>query len=111
MSDKTSSQLYIVVGARFAPKEHLANLEEETMLKRTILAAALLTLVATPVFAGQCPRLMKEIDTALAQNPQVAADVLTQVKALRAEGETLHKSSTHGDSVAVLNEAKGLLGI
>ena len=60
------------------------------MLKRTVLAAALLTLVATPVFAGQCPRLMKEIDAALAQNPQVAADVLTRVKALRADGETLH---------------------
>ncbi len=81
------------------------------MLKRTVMAAALLTLVATPVFAGQCPRLMKEIDAALAQNPQVAADVLTRVKELRAQGETLHNSSTHGDSIGVLNEAKGLLGI
>ena len=81
------------------------------MLKRTVLAAALLTLVATPVFAGQCPRLMREIDAALAQNPQVAADVLTRVKELRAQGETLHNSSTHGDSIAVLNEAKELLGI
>ena len=81
------------------------------MLKRTVLAAALLTLVATPAFAGQCPRLMREIDAALAQNPQVAADVLTRVKELRARGETLHKSSTHGDSIGVLNEAKGLLGI
>ncbi len=81
------------------------------MLKRSVMAAALLALVATPVFAGQCPRLMKEIDAALAQNPQVAADVLTRVKALRAEGETLHNSSTHGDSIAVLTEAKGLLGI
>ncbi len=81
------------------------------MLKRTVLAAALLTLVATPVVAGRCPRLMKEIDAALAYDPEVAANVLTRVKELRAEGETLHTSGTHGDSIAVLNEAKGLLGI
>ncbi len=81
------------------------------MLKRTVMAAALLTLVATPAFAFVCPRLMGEIDAALAQNPQVAADVLTRVKELRALGEALHNSSTHADSVGLLNEAKQLLGI
>ena len=81
------------------------------MLKRTVMAAALLTLVATPVFAGQCPRLMRQIDAALSYDPQVSAKVLTRVKELRAQGETLHASSTHGQSVAVLNEAKELLGI
>ncbi len=81
------------------------------MLKRTVMAAALLTLVATPVFAGRCPRLMLEIDAALAWDPEVAADVLTRVKELRAQGKTLHTSSTHGQSIAVLNEAKQLLGI
>ncbi len=81
------------------------------MLKRTVLAAALFTLIATPAFAFECPRLMREIDAALAQNPQIAADVLTRVKDLRAQGEALHTSSTHGQSVSLLNEAKGLLGI
>lgn len=81
------------------------------MLKRTVMAAALFALVATPAFAGRCPGLMREIDAALAQNPQVAADVLTRVKELRAQGAALHTSRTHGQSVAVLNEAKGLLGI
>ena len=81
------------------------------MLKRTVMAAALLTLVATPVFAGQCRQLMREIDAALAWNPEVAADVLTRVKELRAQGETLHASSTHGQSIAVLTEAYQLLGI
>ncbi len=81
------------------------------MLKRTVMAAALLTLVATPVFAGQCPRLMRQIDAALAYDPEVAAKVLTRVRELRDQGETLHTSGTHGQSIAVLNEAKGLLGI
>ncbi len=81
------------------------------MLKRTVMAAALLTLVATPAFAFVCPRLMGEIDAALAYDPEVAANVLTRVMELRAQGETLHTSGTHGDSIAVLNEAKQLLGI
>ncbi len=81
------------------------------MLKRTVMAAALLTLVATPVFAGQCRQLMRDIDIALAWDPEVAADVLTRVKKLRAQGETLHASSTHGQSIAVLTEAHQLLGI
>ncbi len=45
------------------------------MLKRTVLAAALLTLVATPVFAGQCRQMMRDIDIALAWDPEVTADV------------------------------------
>ena len=49
-----------MLAGRFTPQEHLAKLEEETMLKRTVLAAALLTLVATPAFAFECPRLMGE---------------------------------------------------
>ncbi len=81
------------------------------MFKKTILAAALLAFMAAPAYAGQCPRLVREIDAALAQNPQLAADVLAQIKVLRDQGAALHSSSTHGQSVTVLREAKGLLGI
>ncbi len=81
------------------------------MYKRTILAAALLAFMAAPAFAGQCPRLVSQIDAALGQNPQLAADVLAKIKELRDQGAALHASRTHGEAVAALNEAKGLLGI
>lgn len=81
------------------------------MYKRTILAAALLAFMAAPAYAGKCPSLIRQIDAALAQNPQVAADVLAKVKELRDQGAALHTSRTHGQSIAVLNEALALLGI
>lgn len=81
------------------------------MYKRTILAAALLAFMAAPAYAGQCPGLIRQIDAALAQNPQVTADVLARVKELRDQGAALHASSTHGQSIATLNQALALLGL
>ncbi len=81
------------------------------MYKQVIMVAALVAFMAAPAYAGQCPRLVSQIDAALAQNPQLAANVLAQIKELRDQGAALHSSGTHGDSVAALNQAKGLLGI
>jgi len=75
------------------------------------MATAILLAMSLPAFAGSCPRDMKQIDAALADNPGLSASDLERVKALRAEGEQLHKSGKHGDSVARLNEAKQLLGL
>ena len=75
------------------------------------MATAVLLSMSLPAFAGSCPLDMSQIDAALAANPQLSASDLDRVKALRAEGEKLHKSGNHADSVARLNEAKQLLGI
>ena len=82
-------------------------------MKKTtsVLATAALLAMSLPAFAGSCPMDMKQIDAALAANPNLSASDLERVKALRAEGEQLHKSGKHGDSVARLHEAKKLLGI
>lgn len=77
----------------------------------TTLATAVLLATSLPAFAGSCPVDMRKIDAALADNPGLSAGDLERVKALRAEGEQLHKSGKHADSVARLNEAKQLLGI
>ncbi|WP_439860881.1 hypothetical protein [Pseudomonas sp. MBLB4136] len=70
------------------------------------LAAALLSV---PLWAAQCPADMAKIDAMLASNPPSDAAVLAQVQKLRAEGEALHKSGDHGQSVQVLGEALQLL--
>jgi hypothetical protein len=70
------------------------------------LAAALLS---TPLWAMHCPADMAKIDSLLESNPPSDPAVLTQVQALRAEGETLHKAGNHGESVKVLGEALQLL--
>ncbi|HEY0834504.1 MAG TPA: hypothetical protein VGE72_11405 [Azospirillum sp.] len=81
------------------------------MLRTTVLAAVLAVAFAGSAFANSCPRHMKAIDEALAKNPQLTSQQMTQVKSLRAEGETLHKAGKHAESVAALMKAEGMLGI
>ena len=79
------------------------------MIKRILFAAAALALMAAPAMASQCPKDMKAIDAALSAGK--GANVMDKVKALRAEGEALHKAGKHKESVEKLAEAKKLLGM
>jgi hypothetical protein len=78
-------------------------------MKRIAMAAVLTAILAGPALAGQCPVDMKKIDAALAANPQISAEQLAEVKALRAKGEEQHKGGQHDASVKTL--AKAILGI
>jgi hypothetical protein len=73
--------------------------------------AALLAAASSPALAGSCPKLMKEVDAALAGNPQLTAAQKAEVTKLRAEGETQHKAGSHAASVDALKKAKEILGI
>ncbi len=53
---------------------------------------------------------MKQIDDAL-PSAKISAAQMSEVKKLRAEGETQHKAGKHAESEAALNKAKGILGI
>ena len=79
-------------------------------MKRTVAA------VATMLFAGSalafhCPKDMKAIDEALAKNPKLSEAQMSEVKKLRAEGETLHKAGKHQESVDTLAKAMKILAI
>lgn len=80
-------------------------------MKLRTLIAALMFAVAGSAFAAHCPMDMKKIDEAMSKNPSLPADKLAEVKQLRAEGETLHKSGNHGASVEKLGKAMSILGI
>ena len=54
---------------------------------------------------------MKEIDEALAKNPQISAEQLAEVKQLRKEGEDEHNAGDHAKSMETLEKAMGILGI
>ena len=81
-------------------------------MKNIKIGAFALTIALTTgtAFAGSCPRDMKQIDAAMASSTLSMADT-EKVKALRAEGEKMHKSGDHSGSVAALDEAKDILGI
>ena len=72
------------------------------------IALAAMSLTA---YAGHCPMDMKAIDTALTSNTKLTAEQTAEVKKLRAEGEALHKSGNHAESVQKLGQAKQILGI
>lgn len=79
-------------------------------LKQTLLAMVLL-LATSVAFAFHCPADMKKIDEAMAQNPQISAEQMAEVKKYRAEGEALHKAGKHQESVDTLAKAMKILGI
>jgi hypothetical protein len=78
-------------------------------MKRTALFVAL-SLASSLAFASSCPKEMKAIDAAL-PNAKLSASQAAEVKKLRADGEALHKSGKHAESMAALGKAKGILGI
>ncbi|HEX6691693.1 MAG TPA: hypothetical protein VF110_11160 [Burkholderiales bacterium] len=79
-------------------------------MKRIALAAAL-ALSASAALAFHCPADMKKIDAAMAKNPKLSAQQAAEVKKLRADGEALHKSGKHQESVDTLAKAMKILNI
>jgi len=74
-------------------------------MRRLIIVVFVAFGFASPALAGHCPKDVKRIDTALAQQSNPKA------KALRDKGDGLHKAGKHKDSLAALHEAMDILGI
>jgi hypothetical protein len=70
-----------------------------------------LALSTGTAFAFHCPTDMKKIDAALAANPQVSGEKLSEVKRLRAQGEEYHNQGKHQESVDTLAKAMKILNI
>lgn len=79
-------------------------------MKKLILAAAMIAVLATPALAKQCPSLMKKVDEAMATT-QADEATKTKVMALYEKGKTEHAAGEHAASEADLNEALKLLGM
>jgi len=77
-------------------------------LRRVVLAPSL----ALPglALARNCPNLMAQVDTALAESPDPGEEMMKEIKVLREEGEMQHVAGEHGKSVESLNQALLLLG-
>ncbi len=69
-----------------------------------------LLLASASAFAFHCPADMKKIDAAMS-GAKLSQAQMSEVKKLRAEGESLHKAGKHQDSVDTLSKAMKILGI
>ena len=78
-------------------------------MKRFALFISLIV-VSSLALAHNCPNEMKAIDAALPK-AKLDAKQTAEVKKLRADGEQLHNSGKHSESMAALGKAKGILGI
>jgi hypothetical protein len=79
------------------------------MRKIFILLGSLI--ISTSALAFHCPADMKKIDAALATNPKLTSEQMSEVKKLRVDGETLHKAGKHQESVDTLAKAMKILAI
>jgi hypothetical protein len=80
-------------------------------MKRVLLAGAVAIALTGTALAGQCPKLMGEIDAALAAGPSITAEQQAEVMKLRGEGEAQHAAGQHAESEATLAKAKEILGL
>ena len=78
---------------------------------RNAILLPVLLLASASAFAFHCPADMKKIDGALAKNPKLSAQQMSDVKKYRADGEALHKAGKHQESVDTLAKAMKILGI
>jgi len=77
---------------------------------RSIVLAVSLALASSVAFANSCPKEMKAIDAAL-PTAKLSEAQMTEVKKLRANGESLHKAGKHSESMDALGKAKKILKI
>ena len=81
----------------------------EIVMKNWVMGS-LMMCFATMASAHGCPGEMRAIDAKVPAANLAAAD-MSKVKALREEGEKLHKEGKHTESMKALAEAKKLLGV
>ena len=80
-------------------------------MKKSLLFGLFAMALSGSALAFHCPADMKKIDDALAKNPTLSAEQMTEVKKLRADGEALHKAGKHQESVDTLGKAMKILKI
>jgi len=77
---------------------------------KQLVLGSLILFFATIAVAHGCPGEMRAIDAKVPSANLPAAE-MSKVKALREEGEKLHKEGKHAESMKALAEAKKLLGV
>ena len=78
-------------------------------MKKLVVLILSYILFSSTAFAGSCPALLKQVDEKIT-NSTLAPEVLKEVKTLRDQGETAHKTGKHADSVKILEEVLKKLG-
>jgi hypothetical protein len=80
------------------------------MMKTLLIAIAVLTLLAGPAMASQCPLLIKQLNEAIGK--MKADDAMAaKAKPLIADAQKLHDAGKHADAVKKAEDAAKVLGV
>ena len=79
-------------------------------MKAFVIAVALLTLLAGPAMASQCPLLIKQLNEAAGKMKADDA-MVAKAKPMIAEAQKLHDGGKHADAVKKAEEAAKTLGV
>ena len=74
-------------------------------MRRMIIAVILVFGFATPALAGHCPKDIRKVSAALAEQDNAKASNL------RDKGQSLHNAGKHRESLTALHQAMKMLGI
>ena len=80
------------------------------MMKILVIAVAVLTLLAGPAMANQCPLLIKQLNDAVGKMKADDA-MVAKAKPVIAEAQKLHDGGKHADAVKKAEEAAKILGV
>ncbi len=80
------------------------------MMKTLLIAIAVLTLLAGPVMASQCPLLIKQLNEAIGKMKADDA-MVAKAKPLIADAQKLHDAGKHADAVKKAEDAAKVLGV
>ncbi len=79
-------------------------------MNKLVLASAVLTMLAVPALANQCPALMAKIDEAM-KTATLDDAAKAQVMELYTKGKAEHEGGDHAASDVSLGEAMKLMGM
>ncbi|PFG09752.1 MULTISPECIES: hypothetical protein [unclassified Marinobacter] len=71
---------------------------------RYVIALVVGLFLAGTAQASQCPTLVHKIDSEL-ESRQLPAEAVSEIQALRDQGEKLHQQGKHSESLTVLERA------
>jgi uncharacterized protein (UPF0264 family) len=77
---------------------------------KTLITAALLTLLACPAIAGECERDIAKVDQAI-KSGEVKPEQKAQVKDMRDQAEQLCSGGNVQEGIDVLTEVKAMLNM
>ena len=88
--------------------EHKASVKGGERMKKLVMALAVVSLLAGPAFANQCPLLIKQIMDATAGKTD---DASKKAVAMANEAKALHESGKHAESIAKAQEAAKVINL